>query len=143
MAKSRLIPKDSEEVARMCENLTPLQVRAVVAIASGKSYSEAAKELNITKKRIYFWMQKPEFAAAVLETVKEIYWETVNSAIIASEEALGVVATIMRTEGTRDRDRLDAAKIILGQGAYWKERLLISQMEKLERQLEATREGIE
>ena len=132
-----LIPKDAAQFAKMCQNLRPNQVKAVIALANGSPYAEAAKQANVAKNRIYLWMQEVAFRKAVLASVSEIYWESIDRAVESSSQAMDVVLGIMNNEAARDRDRIEAAKVVLGQAGRWEERILTAQMQELERRLES------
>ncbi|NEP62507.1 MAG: hypothetical protein F6K31_37190 [Symploca sp. SIO2G7] len=137
MARRTTIARDNPGLKKLCEELSPKQVKAVVEIAAGSKYNQAAEASGVDVRTVYGWMREPAFKKAVIETVQEIYWASVQDAVTESLSAMKVASKIMNKDSARDRDRLEAVKIVLAHSSGWKERKIALQMETLEARLQS------
>jgi hypothetical protein len=92
--------------------LKPIQEKAAVLLASGKTARDVAKEVDVTPETISHWRQIASFRA--LE--HKLKWEALNSARdemqALTSKAVSTLKDVMQN-GKTDAARLKAAEIVL------------------------------
>ncbi len=91
--------------------LTPQQEKAAIFLASGKTITEAAKELKIERSTLYQWGAKSGFKAYFNSLVKEIQKNTKNGLYGLIEDAYEALRESLKSKN--ESVRLKAALSII------------------------------
>ena len=106
---------------QMAIEISPKQINACRLLATGKSITDTAKELNISRMTISRWLKSDNDFAAYLNTLKTEQLEAARTQIqhIASL-AVETLANVM-TKSKNDTARIAAAKEVLSMSGLTKE----------------------
>jgi hypothetical protein len=111
---------------RLVSELTPKQLEAVSGIAKGLAPSQIAKVLGVSTRTVERWRKLPEFVAALnqiqsevsrqvkVEVVEGVTSITSRLENLASK-SLDCLEQIIDNPETRSGDRIQAAKLLLGE----------------------------
>jgi transposase-like protein len=100
-------------VDRPVEPANPGKANLVaLAIASGSSIRQTAKDLGLHESTIRKWMKNPSFKAKVEKYRCEFTDQTIGRLSAASSAAVGMLVKLM-AEGESDQVKLGAARAIL------------------------------
>jgi uncharacterized protein (UPF0147 family) len=93
--------------------LTPKQDKAIVALLSKPSITEAAKDLGMSPATIFRWLQDKEFHAAYMKARRDSVKNAVAKLQSSAGEAVEVLTEIMKDQTKPSFVRLSAAKSVL------------------------------
>lgn len=99
----------SENVA----DLTPKQIRALEALASGETTVDAAAAAGITRRQLARWMGEPAFDQALREAKAIIYRESIARIVGAMSTATTTLVDICGDLTVSPQSRVSAARCIL------------------------------
>jgi len=98
-------------------NLRPIQRLAIQYLANGKSNSETARLLNVTRQTIGNWMGNDLFVNELTKAEKNKITQLVKMYQDAEVSSFKTLKEIMEDENAKDADRIKAAKEI-NHGSY-------------------------
>src|SRR5690348_14908864 len=120
------------------DNLTPDQRRAITALLSAKSVTEAAITTKISRKTLHAWLKQPEFSSALKEAESELLDQSVRRLASLLTDALDELETLLK-EGTKETTRLRAVALVLERYFAAKE---LADLEARIQQLEALNNNV-
>lgn len=97
----------------MKNKLTHRQQRAIIALLSTKSITEAAAQIGVTEKTIYQWMNQPAFKAGLISAEGEIIDRATRRLLTLHDQAINVFDEIMGDDDCAPGTKLRAAQSIL------------------------------
>ncbi|PIY26567.1 MAG: hypothetical protein COZ11_02380 [Deltaproteobacteria bacterium CG_4_10_14_3_um_filter_51_14] len=123
------------------EGLTPLQEKAIVALMTTANVRDAAKEVNVSPRSIFIWLNDPAFEKAY----REVRSRTVGFALAelqkAMAEAVATLRDVMRNAEALPSARVSAARCILELGQKWTETEdILARVSALEEKIENRKE---
>ena len=93
--------------------LTRKQIKAIDALATTTTKTEAAEVAGCAVRSIYGWLKEPEFRNALLERERDLRNEAARTAAIYANDALGVLHGIITDQDNDDNLRRLAARDLL------------------------------
>lgn len=93
--------------------ITPIQEQAATMLASGKSITEAAEALGISRGTIYAWQEKPNFLCYMNHAAAEIQGNIKNGIFALHTKAIQTIEATL--DSKNELMRLKAAIYILEQ----------------------------
>lgn len=120
--------------------LTRKQDRAILALLTSSTLSEAAKAAGIGEATLWRWLQLPDFQEAYREARRQAVNQAITRLQQATGEAVETLRNIARDDEAKDSARVTAAKVIL-EMAFKAVELedLTARVEELERSAEVKR----
>lgn len=103
------------------EKFSAQQVQAIEELALGKSPAQVAKKLNLSTSSVYKWQQDKDFHLEVCKLVKIAYESAAQEMALMGSECVEQLRTIIKSEDTRTRDKLDAIKLLFTVGDKFRE----------------------
>lgn len=114
--------------------MTAKQERALAAMLTHRTYSEAAAAAGIGEATLYRYLRDAEFCKAYRERLDELRREATDKAKKAMPPALDVLSDIAQNEDTQDTARISAARSVLEYGLKLTEREdVLQRLDELER----------
>ena len=117
-------------------NLTPIQLRVLVALAAGKSNIEAAAEAGISVSTLEKWKRNPAFKKKLFESSAKLFDVTLAQLSLASSDAVKILVGIIEDDETPAKIKVSAISVVLSFSKYAREFLLESRIAALEEFLE-------
>jgi uncharacterized coiled-coil protein SlyX len=99
------------------DRLSRMQGRAVAALLTSRTLTDAAAAAQVSEKTIRRWMATEPFAAAYRSAARESARESVSALLAAQREAIDVLRTEMHAGTAADRVRAARALLELGSRA--------------------------
>lgn len=100
-------------MGRPLEGLTEQQVRALTALARGRTREEAAKEAGVCERTIYYWLQDPLFRSG-LEELQQTYFRALLAGLSsAALNAVRYLNSVVTGKEAGDALRIRAATALL------------------------------
>jgi len=112
MRMELLEPFDDEGAA---EKFSDAQLKALSRLVAGNRNYEVAEEVGVALGTLMNWRCQPAFKAELKRLQEICYQDSIDALRGASLEAAFTLTEIMRDTDNAPRDRLTAAKAILGQ----------------------------
>ena len=97
------------------EKFSDAQLKALTGLVAGKRNLEVAKEVGVALGTLMNWRCQPAFKGELKRLQEICYQDCIDALRGASLEAAFTLTEIMRNTNNAPRDRLTAAKAILGQ----------------------------
>jgi len=94
------------------DEITTDQKRAITALLSAKTVTDAATTAKISRKTLYLWMKEPAFAAALKEAESEMLDQAVRRLASMLTTALDELDSLLKT-GAKETTRLRAVALVL------------------------------
>ena len=96
------------------EGLTPKQQRAIQALLTERTITDAASKAGVSRRTLTVWLADEQFCAELSKTPTQAMDSTVRRLASLSGQAVDVLQTAMADEDTTTGAKLRAADIALG-----------------------------
>lgn len=100
------------------QHLPSPQQQAIALMVAGGRPHEVAAALQVDRSTVWRWQQSPVFAVALSQAKLQNYQETTASIAALADQAISVVAELMRDHEVPPRVRLTAAKDVLDRASH-------------------------
>jgi phage terminase small subunit len=97
----------------MTDNLTPKQRKAIEALLTTGSDSQAAQAANVSRDTIYRWLKQAEFKTALEEATAEAINNLSRSLVGLGDQAIETLRDTMEDESISPGARVSAARVVL------------------------------
>lgn len=121
----------------------PRRQRAILALAAGKSVTDAAEAAGVNRWTVHEWKKDPTFREA-LSTLREETWDEARELVSAGLlESVRLLVSMVRDDALAPGERMSAAGLLLRSGAAVSEsRARIAEMAARLSDLEARSEAL-
>ncbi|MCI0580502.1 MAG: hypothetical protein L0332_23425 [Chloroflexi bacterium] len=109
-------------------DLSPKQRQAIQSLLAGRTKSQTAAGVGVTRRTLSRWLADPTFRAALSAATDDALANAARRLAAALDDAVAVLAEVMSNKDARDPDRLRAAGLVIHRGLD-----LIQQKELIER----------
>ncbi len=93
--------------------LTAKQERAIAALLSESSIAAVAKQIGVTDRTVYRWLEEPAFAEAYRQARQQVVQQALVRVQALTSNAVMVLEAVMTEDGVPPGTRLSAAKVAL------------------------------
>lgn len=117
--------------------MTPIQSRAIAALLTTRSVSDAAAHVGISERTMFRWLAEPTFRRELADAEHELLDAAQRQLLLLQTDAISVLATMLRDADAPHAARLRAAQIVLDS------LLKLRELRDLERRLTAIENAME
>ena len=103
----------SENGRQNSDNLTPKQMRAMLAMLEHPTLRDAAAAVRVGESTLYRWAQIPAFKAAYMDARREAVRQSIAHLQNATGEAVTCLRNVMNRATASDSAKVSAARAVL------------------------------
>ena len=116
----------------MTSRRTSKKSRAIVALLSGKTNSQAAQSAGVTERTIYRWLSDPSFRSELSEAERQMIESATRQMSSLQEKAINVLDQLLESQDVSPQIRLSTAKSILRLSLAYRDRNIERRLYELE-----------
>ena len=116
----------------MTSRRTSKKSRAIVALLSGKTNSQAAQSAGVTERTIYRWLSDPSFRSELSEAERQMIESATRQMSSLQEKAINVLDQLLESQDVSPQIRLSTAKSILRLSLGYRDRNIERRLYELE-----------
>ena len=116
----------------MTSRRTSKKSKAIVALLSGKTNSQAAQSAGVTERTIYRWLSDPSFRSELSEAERQMIESATRQMSSLQEKAINVLDQLLESQDVSPQIRLSTAKSILRLSLGYRDRNIERRLHVLE-----------
>ena len=116
----------------MTSRRTTKKSKAIVALLSGKTNSQAAQSAGVTERTIYRWLSDPSFRSELSEAERQMIESATRQMSSLQEKAINVLDQLLESQDVSPQIRLSTAKSILRLSLGYRDRNIERRLYELE-----------
>ena len=116
----------------MTSRRTTKKSKAIVALLSGKTNSQAAQSAGVTERTIYRWLSERSFQTELREAERQIIESSTRQMSSLQEKAINVLDQLLESQDVSPQIRLRTANSILRLSLAYRDRNIERRLYELE-----------
>ena len=116
----------------MTSRRTTKKSKALVALLSGKTNSQAAQSAGVTERTIYRWLSDPSFRSELSEAERQMIESATRQMSSLQKKAINVLDQLLESQDVSPQIRLSTAKSILRLSLGYRDRNIERRLYELE-----------
>ena len=116
----------------MTSRRTTNQSKAIVALLSGKTNSQAAQSAGVTERTIYRWLSDPSFRSELSEAERQMIESATRQMSSLQEKAINILEQLLESQDVSPHTRLSIANSILRLSLAFRDRNIERRLYQLE-----------
>ena len=116
----------------MTSRRTTKKSKAIVALLSGKTNSQAAQSAGVTERTIYRWLSEQSFQTELREAERQMIESATRQMSSLQEKAINILEQLLESQDVSPHTRLSTANSILRLSLAYRDRNIERRLYELE-----------